>query len=97
MDENEKLAKEAMKSLFTPAPADLKASLKRMARAKAAAPSLWDGLLESLSGGAWAYGATAKGSRRRPRTSTAGAGTCCPASSPTRPGGSCRTCCAWPG
>ncbi|UPT72709.1 MAG: hypothetical protein M0D55_12245 [Elusimicrobiota bacterium] len=59
MDENEKLAKEAMKSLFTPAPADLKASLKRMARAKSAKPSLWDGLLESLSGGAWAYGAGA--------------------------------------
>lgn len=61
MDENEKLAKEAMKSLFTPAPEDLKAELKRLARARSAppAPSLWDGLREMLAGGQWAYGAGA--------------------------------------
>lgn len=61
MDENEKLAKEAMKSLFTPAPDDLKAELKRLARAKSAppAPSLWEKLRELFAGGQWAYGAGA--------------------------------------
>lgn len=61
MNDDEKLAKEAMKSLFTPAPEDLKESLRRLARAKSApsAPSLWDGLREAFSGGQWAYGAGA--------------------------------------
>ncbi len=57
MNDDEKLAKEAMKSLFTPAPEDLKASLRRMARAKAG-PSPWEALREALSAG-WAYGAGA--------------------------------------
>lgn len=61
MNDDEKLAKEAMKSLFTPAPEDLKTELKRMARAKSAppAPSLWDGLRAMFDGGQWAYGAGA--------------------------------------
>ena len=61
MNENdERLAKAAMKSLIVPAPESLKADLKRMARAKQAPrPSLWDAFMESVSGGAWAYGAGA--------------------------------------
>lgn len=59
-DEDEaRLAKAAMKSLFVPAPESLKADLKRMARNRKPAPSIWDGLREALSGGAWAYGAGA--------------------------------------
>ncbi|MBI5246804.1 MAG: hypothetical protein HY923_06450 [Elusimicrobia bacterium] len=60
MNENdERLAKAAMKSLIVPAPESLKADLKRMARAKKTEPSLWDALREALSGDAWAYGAGA--------------------------------------
>ena len=60
MNENdERLAKAAMKSLIVPAPESLKADLKRMARNRKRAPSLWDGLRESISAGAWAYGAGA--------------------------------------
>ncbi len=60
MNENdERLSKAAMKSLIVPAPGSLKADLKRMARNRRAAPSLWDGLREALSAGAWAYGAGA--------------------------------------
>lgn len=58
-DENERLAKLAMKSLRVPAPESLKADLKRLARNRKPAPSVWAGLLDSLSGGKWAYGAGA--------------------------------------
>lgn len=54
-----RLAKAAMKSLLVPAPEGLKADLKRLARNRKPAPSMWDGLREALSGGAWAYGAGA--------------------------------------
>lgn len=57
MNENdERLAKAAMKSLIVPAPESLKADLKRMARNRTSQPSLWDALRESMSAGAWAYG-----------------------------------------
>ena len=61
MNENddERLAKAAMKSLLVPAPSSLKDDLKRLARNRRPAPSIWDGLRETLSGGAWAYGAGA--------------------------------------
>ena len=59
-DKDARLAKAAMKSLLVPAPDGLKAELKRMARARKAAPSFWDGLRERFSfGEAWAYGAGA--------------------------------------
>lgn len=63
-DENERLAKLAMKSLRVPAPESLKADLKRLARNRkparfASGESVWAGLLDSLSGGKWAYGAGA--------------------------------------
>ncbi|MDD5305257.1 MAG: hypothetical protein PHS14_19335 [Elusimicrobia bacterium] len=58
-DDEARLAKAAMKSLIAPAPESLKADLKRMARGRKRAPSIWDGLREALSGGAWAYGAGA--------------------------------------
>lgn len=60
MNENdERLAKAAMKHMIVPAPESLKADLKRMARARKKEPSLWDSLWETLSGGQWAYGASA--------------------------------------
>lgn len=52
-----RLARAAMKSLRVPAPESLKADLKRLARGRKPAPSIWDGLRDALSGGAWAYGA----------------------------------------
>jgi len=63
-DENSRLAKLAMKSLRVPAPESLKADLKRLARNRkparfASGESVWAGLLDSLSGGKWAYGAGA--------------------------------------
>ena len=58
-DENARLARAAMKSLLVPAPQSLKDELRRMARDRRPAPSMWDGLREALSGGAWAYGAGA--------------------------------------
>ncbi len=58
-DENTRLAKLAMKSLRVPAPESLKADLKRLARNRKPAPSIWAGLLDSLSAGKWAYGAGA--------------------------------------
>lgn len=58
-DDDARLAKAAMKSLLVPAPQSLKDDLKRMARNRKPAPSIWDGLREALSGGAWAYGAGA--------------------------------------
>ena len=58
-DDGARLAKAAMKSLLVPAPQGLKDGLKRMARSRKPAPSIWDGLREALSGGAWAYGAGA--------------------------------------
>ncbi|MBI2385753.1 MAG: hypothetical protein HYV14_07035 [Elusimicrobia bacterium] len=58
-DDDARLAKAAMKSLLVPAPQSLKDELKRMARSRKPAPSIWDGLREALSGGAWAYGAGA--------------------------------------
>ena len=54
-----RLAKAAMKSLLVPAPESLKAELKRRARNWKPVPSIWDGLREALSRGAWAYGAGA--------------------------------------
>lgn len=61
MKENDdaRLAKAAMKSLIVPAPESLKAGLKRLARRPEPEASLWDGLRQALSGGAWAYGAGA--------------------------------------
>ncbi len=58
-DDEARLAKAAMKSLLVPIPEGLKADLKRLARNRKPAPSMWDGLREALSGGAWAYGAGA--------------------------------------
>lgn len=58
-DEDARLAKAAMKSLHVPAPESLRAELKRLARKRKPAPSIWDGLREAMSGGAWAYGAGA--------------------------------------
>ncbi|MBI3288475.1 MAG: hypothetical protein HYZ74_03035 [Elusimicrobia bacterium] len=58
-EQDARLARAAMKILAAQAPADLKAELKRLARSQAAAPPIWEGLREALSGGAWAYGAGA--------------------------------------
>lgn len=58
-EDEARLAKAAMKSLLVPAPESLKADLKRLARNRKPAPSIWDGLRDALSGGAWAYGAGA--------------------------------------
>lgn len=58
-DDEARLAKAAMRSLHVPAPEDLRADLKRLARKRKPAPSIWDGLREAMSGGAWAYGAGA--------------------------------------
>jgi hypothetical protein len=58
-EDEARLAKAAMKSLLVPAPQSLKDDLKRMARNRKPAPSIWDALREAMSGGAWAYGAGA--------------------------------------
>lgn len=58
-DDDARLAKAAMKSLHASAPRSLKDELKRLARNRKPEPSIWDGLREALSGGAWAYGAGA--------------------------------------
>lgn len=58
-DSDARLARAAMMSLSVAAPADLKEELKRRARARKPAPSIFEGLREALSGGAWAYGAGA--------------------------------------
>lgn len=58
-NDDARLAKAAMKALRVDAPASLTADLKRLARSRASAPSIWAGLREALSGGAWAYGAGA--------------------------------------
>ena len=58
-DDDARLAKAAMKSLHVPAPESLTADLKRLARKRKPAPTIWDGLREAMSGGAWAYGAGA--------------------------------------
>ncbi len=58
-DDDARLAKAAMKSIRVSAPESLKADLKRLARNRKQAPSIWAGLRESISGGAWAYGAGA--------------------------------------
>lgn len=58
-DDDARLAKAAMKSIRVSAPESLKADLKRLARNRKPAPSMWAGLREALSGGAWAYGAGA--------------------------------------
>lgn len=58
-EDEARLAKAAMKSLLVPAPQSLKDDLKRMARSRKPAKTIWDGLREALSGGAWAYGAGA--------------------------------------
>ena len=58
-EDDDRLAKAAMKSLRVPAPEGLKADLKRLARNKRPAPSIWDAFREAVSGGAWAYGAGA--------------------------------------
>jgi len=54
-----RLAKAAMKSLRVPAPESLTADLKRLARNRKPARSVWAGLRDALEGGAWAYGAGA--------------------------------------
>lgn len=54
---DERIVRAAMQSLSTQAPAGLKAELRRMVRPPQ--PSVWDGLRQALSGGAWAYGAGA--------------------------------------
>ncbi len=62
MSENNdaRLAKAAMSSLRVPAPAGLRAELKRLARGRKKKPaSIWSGLRDAISGGAWAYGAGA--------------------------------------
>jgi hypothetical protein len=58
-EDEARLAKAAMKSLLVAAPQSLKDDLKRLARNRKPAPSIWDALREALSGGAWAYGAGA--------------------------------------
>ena len=58
-NENTRLAKAAMRSLRVVAPESLTADLKRLARTRKSAASIWDGLREALAGGAWAYGAGA--------------------------------------
>lgn len=58
-DDEARLSKAAMKSLHVPAPESLTADLKRLARNRKPAPTIWDGLREAMSGGAWAYGAGA--------------------------------------
>lgn len=58
-DDEARLSKAAMKSLHVPAPESLTADLKRLARNRKPAPSIWEGLREAMSGGAWAYGAGA--------------------------------------
>lgn len=58
-DDDARMAKAAMKSLHVPAPESLRAELKRLARKRKPAPTIWDGLREAMSGGAWAYGAGA--------------------------------------
>lgn len=58
-DDDARLAKAAMKSLHVPAPDSLTADLKRLARKRKPAPSIWDGLREAMRGGSWAYGAGA--------------------------------------
>ncbi len=58
-DDEARMAKVAMKSLLVTAPESLKADLKRMARNRKPAPSIWDNLREAVSGGGWAYGAGA--------------------------------------
>lgn len=58
-DKDARLAKSAMRSLKVSAPESLKADLKRLARNRKPAPSVWAGLLDSLSGGKWMYGAGA--------------------------------------
>lgn len=59
-DDEARLAKAAMKSLIVPAPESLKAELKRRARSRKPAPSLWE-RLRGFAGGEsmWAYGAGA--------------------------------------
>lgn len=57
--DDERLSRAAMRSLKAAAPADLKAELKRRARARRPAPSLWDGLRGLLGEGGWVYGAGA--------------------------------------
>ena len=58
-EDEARLAKAAMRSLLVTAPQSLKDDLRRMARNRKPAPSIWDALREALSGGAWAYGAGA--------------------------------------
>ncbi len=58
-DLDARLARAAMQSLAVSAPEDLKEELKRRARARKPAPSIFDGLREALSGRAWVYGAGA--------------------------------------
>lgn len=58
-DRDARLSRAAMQSLSVAAPADLKEELKRRARARKPAPSIFDGLREALAGRAWAYGAGA--------------------------------------
>jgi len=61
-DLDPRMLKAMRKALIASAPSmppDLKAELKRMARARAPRPSWWNVLRESLSARPWAYGAGA--------------------------------------
>ncbi len=61
-EDEARLAKAAMKSLLVPAPQSLKDDLKRMARNRKPAPSLWERFAVGLGAvreSAWAYGAGA--------------------------------------
>lgn len=58
-DDDARLAKTAMRSMHVPAPDSLRAELKRLARKRKPVQSIWHGLREAMSGGAWAYGAGA--------------------------------------
>lgn len=56
-DDDKRLAKAAMKSLHVPAPESLRAELKRLARKRKPAPSLWERLRRFAEGEpTWAYG-----------------------------------------
>lgn len=59
-ERDERLAKEAMKSLITPAPESLKADLKRLARNRRRPASFWERMMGFAEGESlWVYGAGA--------------------------------------
>lgn len=58
-NDDTRLAKAAMKSLRTDAPASLKLALKRQARARTASPSFWEFVRAGMTGRLWGYSAGA--------------------------------------